>query len=251
LRIEQRSNPAKAGLGFFKLGGIMSKRSELLKQRYAEDPGYREGVLAGNRARYDNRKDEINAGKRERYATDPEYRQRCLDRDKTKKRDQHLKRRYGISLKDFDAILAHQGGACAICREAFTATPHVDHCHATHVVRGLLCTDCNKGLGCFDDDIDIMQAAIDYLERPASSMRCIARPRRERAVQSTDACRLGRAHQGVTPVFAGFARPNTSGCHAHSLGLARARPSLQPRPIGVDTSSPTPLPMTARTFKRG
>ena len=42
----------------------MSKRSELLKQRYAEDPEYRDNLLAGNRARHDNRKDEINAGKR-------------------------------------------------------------------------------------------------------------------------------------------------------------------------------------------
>lgn len=220
----------------------MSKRSELLKQRYAEDPEYRVGVLAGNRARYDNRKDEINAGKRARYATDPEYRQRCLDRDKTKARERELKRKYGLSLQDFDAILAHQGGACAICREKFSKTPQVDHCHATNVVRGLLCDDCNKGLGCFDDDIDIMQAAIDYLERPASSMRCIARPRRERTTSSAadaESCRLGRAHQGGTPVFAGFARPNTSEPHAHSLGLASARPSLRPRPTGLGESLPS------------
>src|SRR2546423_15554819 len=111
----------------------MSKRSELLKQRYAEDPEYRDGVLAGNRARYDNRKDEINAGKRLRYATDPDYRQRCLGRDKTKARDQHLRRNYGISLHDFEAILTHQGHACAICRERFTKTPHVDHDHDTRV----------------------------------------------------------------------------------------------------------------------
>jgi hypothetical protein len=133
----------------------MSKRSELLKQRYAEDPVYRESLLAGNRARYDNRKDEINAKKRLRYASDPAYRQRCLDRDKTKKRDQQLRRDYGISLQDFDAILAHQGGACAICRERFTRTPHVDHDHDTRVVRGLLCSQCNRGLGCFDDDVEI------------------------------------------------------------------------------------------------
>jgi recombination endonuclease VII len=191
----------------FKLGGIMSKRSELLKQRYAEDPEYRDGLLADNRARYDNRKDEINAGKRLRYATDPDYRQRCLDRDKSKARERELKRKYGLSLADFDAILAHQGGACAICRERFTKTPHVDHDHDTHVMRGLLCHDCNKGLGCFDDDIDIMQAAIDYLEREPSSLRCIARrPRRKQAVSAADAetCRLGRANtRAFTPVFAG------------------------------------------------
>src|SRR5215471_6051774 len=157
----------------------MSKRSELLKQRYAEDPVYRESLLAGNRARYDNRKDEINAKKRLRYASDPAYRQRCLDRDKTKKRDQQLRRDYGISLQDFDAILAHQGGACAICRERFTRTPHVDHDHDTRVVRGLLCSQCNRGLGCFDDDVEIMESAVEYLECDPSTPRYIARWRRK------------------------------------------------------------------------
>jgi hypothetical protein len=83
-----------------------------------------------------------------------------------------LKRRYGLSLADFDAILAYQGGACAICRERFMGTPHVDHDHDTRVVRGLLCSGCNRGLGCFDDDVDIMQAAIDYLS--AILPRCAA-----------------------------------------------------------------------------
>jgi hypothetical protein len=204
----------------------MSKRSELLKQRYADDPEYRESVLAGNRARYDRRKDEINADKRLRYASDPEYRHRFLGRDKSKRRDQNLRRNYGISLAEFEAILAHQDHACAICRERFTNTPHVDHDHDTRVVRGLLCSHCNHGLGCFGDDIEIMESAIDYLECDTSTLRCIApRRRRKRSARgAADTCRLGRA----------LARPNTSLVHAQSLtshavslGLARARPSLR------------------------
>ena len=189
----------------------MSKRSELLKQRYAEDPVYRASLLAGNRARYDNRKDEINARKRLRYASDPEYRQRFLGRDKSKTRDQQLRRDYGISLQDFEAILAHQGGACAICRERFTKTPHVDHDHDTRVVRGLLCSNCNHGLGCFDDDIEIMEAAVDYLECDPSTSRCIApRRRRKRTARGAaggETCGLGRAAQ---------IRPSLQACVAAS-----------------------------------
>jgi hypothetical protein len=159
----------------------MSKRSELLKKRYAEDPEYREGVLAGKRARHAICKTDINARRRLRYATDPEYRQRFLDRDPIKVREKELRRKYGISLQDYHAMLAQQHGACAICRRTFDRTPCVDHCHATDVVRGLLCSPCNQGLGCFDDDIDRMRAAADYLRRPPSSI--VIRPRRDRAAR--------------------------------------------------------------------
>jgi hypothetical protein len=153
----------------------------IAEKRYAEDPEYREGVLAGKRARHAICKTDINALRRLRYATDPEYRQQFLDRDPIKVRERELKRKYGISLQDYDAMLAQQHAACAICRRTFDRTPCVDHCHATRVVRGLLCSKCNQGLGCFDDDIDRMRAAADYLRRPPSSI--VVRPRRDRAVR--------------------------------------------------------------------
>jgi hypothetical protein len=180
----------------------MSKRSELLKKRYAEDPEYREGVLAGKRARHAICKTDINARRRLRYATDPEYRQRFLDRDPIKVREKELKRKYGISLQDYDAMLAQQHAACAICRRTFDGTPCVDHCHATRVVRGLLCSPCNQGLGCFDDDIDRMQAAADYLRRPPSDI--VVRPRRDRAARAT----TGTSSVPPSPGGGGSARPS-------------------------------------------
>jgi hypothetical protein len=66
-------------------------------------------------------------------------------------RDRQYRKRYGITLRDYEAMLAKQGGACAICgsraagpkQQAFA----VDHCHDTLTVRGLLCITCNAKLG--------------------------------------------------------------------------------------------------------
>jgi hypothetical protein len=66
-------------------------------------------------------------------------------------------------------MLAAQGGRCAICRGDSSSSPggvlHVDHCHTTRQVRGLLCADCNRALGQFKDDAAILRAAAEYLER--------------------------------------------------------------------------------------
>jgi hypothetical protein len=78
-------------------------------------------------------------------------------------REYHLRRRYGITSADFDALVAAQGGLCALCRER--VPEHVDHDHVTGVVRGVLCSGCNQGLGNFRDSVAALRNAIDYLER--------------------------------------------------------------------------------------
>lgn len=78
-----------------------------------------------------------------------------------------LKRNYGLTPEDFDALLASQGGRCAICRSDDPGAKgmwHVDHCHDAGTVRGLLCSACNTGLGQFKDRPDVLRAAADYLE---------------------------------------------------------------------------------------
>lgn len=76
-------------------------------------------------------------------------------------REYHLRRRYGIGVVDFDRMLAEQGGVCAICGRA--APQHVDHDHVTGGVRGILCFNCNGGLGHFRDDVEHLAKAISYL----------------------------------------------------------------------------------------
>jgi hypothetical protein len=56
-----------------------------------------------------------------------------------------------------------QNNQCAICKEKFAKTPHVDHCHTTGKVRGLLCWQCNIGIGLLKDNIEVCLAAADYL----------------------------------------------------------------------------------------
>lgn len=88
-------------------------------------------------------------------------------------RTYHLKRRYGITAADADAMLAAQGGLCAICRTA--AAAHVDHDHLTGKVRGLLCFNCNGGLGQFRDRVDVLEAAVGYLNNHSADAATVPR----------------------------------------------------------------------------
>lgn len=93
---------------------------------------------------------------------------------KPRNKDRARARRYGLTMAQFEAMMTAQQGKCAICGESdMPIDPRtgkrydlaIDHDHVTGVVRDLLCPSCNNGLGCFDDDLDRLQAAISYLKR--------------------------------------------------------------------------------------
>lgn len=73
---------------------------------------------------------------------------------------------FELSVPQYNAMVSAQEGRCAICRRSFQGTKntHVDHNHSTGRVRALLCGNCNRGIGMFDDQPDILLAAIDYLQ---------------------------------------------------------------------------------------
>jgi len=84
--------------------------------------------------------------------------------------NQALKKKYGVDLQWYQETLSRQNGVCAICKKPETTTIRgklismpVDHDHNTGKARGLLCTQCNRGLGLFRDSETILQAAIEYL----------------------------------------------------------------------------------------
>lgn len=81
--------------------------------------------------------------------------------------DQKLKSRYGIPPGTYRKMLELQNGNCLICdisESAHGKRLFVDHCHTTGTVRGLLCNECNKGLGCFKDNPEYFLKAIEYLK---------------------------------------------------------------------------------------
>lgn len=69
---------------------------------------------------------------------------------------------YRMRPEDYDRMYQGQGGRCAICH-CEAEELHVDHCHATGFVRGLLCRNCNMGLGSFRDSEASLRRAIAYL----------------------------------------------------------------------------------------
>lgn len=81
---------------------------------------------------------------------------------------------FGVDALRYQAMLSEQNFVCAICDGPEIAIDPgtkevralaVDHCHETNVVRGLLCGNCNQGIGLFKDKTDVMRRAIAYLEK--------------------------------------------------------------------------------------
>ena len=89
-------------------------------------------------------------------------------READARKERNLQRLYNISLEDYEEMFFAQGKKCAICGRLandFQRDLAVDHDHVTGEVRGLLCPDCNRGLGGFNDDIELVRKAVEYLEK--------------------------------------------------------------------------------------
>jgi hypothetical protein len=76
---------------------------------------------------------------------------------------------YGMTIAEFDELLVAQGGKCAICGMSSAGDskifPVIDHCHTNKHVRGILCANCNRGLGMFRDSPALLRKAAKYVER--------------------------------------------------------------------------------------
>lgn len=84
-----------------------------------------------------------------------------------KKRSSRYKCMHGISLVEFEQRLKEQDYKCAICKitlDGFGQGTHMDHCHKSNKIRDILCTNCNRGLGHFQENEDNLMAAIKYLQ---------------------------------------------------------------------------------------
>ena len=150
------------------------KQNSRRRERRVNDPKWRDYINAQKST--PEARDQENSRRRERLAADPAYREQQNIRNRKRYHDNparrenisntSLTRRYGISRADYDAMEAEQNGCCAICGLKPEDSLHVDHNHHTHQVRGLLCGNCNFGIGKFNDNPDRMASVIKYLERP-------------------------------------------------------------------------------------
>ena len=80
------------------------------------------------------------------------------------------KTKYGLGELQFDILIKQQKNRCGICELKFSqrkksSRPHVDHCHLTDKIRGLLCSKCNLALGLFGDQAKVLRKAAKYLEK--------------------------------------------------------------------------------------
>ena len=108
---------------------------------------------------YSENKDSINAKKRA-------WRETHSKENAFQQRKDALKRIYGLTLDQYNDMLKNQNNKCAICDREFDLDkfkPHVDHSHINKKVRALLCIFCNHALGNLNDDINLFNKAINYL----------------------------------------------------------------------------------------
>ena len=111
------------------------------------------------RERYQRNRERLRGSQRE-YHNRPEVREARIRRD--------LKNFYGITLEQYNQMVIDQGGKCPLCtrhQDELTRRLVVDHCHETGRVRGLLCNECNKGIGLLKDNPSIMERAIRYVNK--------------------------------------------------------------------------------------
>lgn len=117
------------------------------------------------------RKLESEEGKKLNRLRSKSYREREPEKYKwSVKQATYKKLGIKITKEEYDKMYVDQNGKCAICENpptGFKKSLCLDHCHDSLKVRGLLCDNCNAGLGKFKDDIDILLKAVDYLKKHA------------------------------------------------------------------------------------
>lgn len=109
-------------------------------------------------------KDRQTAYARAYYASqkdNPEYQAMKHEASQAARR----KKKYGITREEYRDLLTQQNGECIICHSCLNEELRVDHDHITGEVRGLLCSNCNAGLGFFKEDPQRLENAKRYLEK--------------------------------------------------------------------------------------
>ena len=92
------------------------------------------------------------------------YRREYYKENKHIKDAYDYRKKYGTTIDEVHENLKRQEGQCYICKKDISETFHIDHNHDTGKVRGLLCSNCNTGIGLLGEDLDALKRAIRYLQ---------------------------------------------------------------------------------------
>lgn len=124
------------------------------------------------------------------YHANPEPRKaKCRELSNLHQRRWNLKRIWGLTPEQYDEILRKQDGVCAICGQPPSGKKgekylHIDHCHDSDVIRGLLCGNCNNGIGRFKDSPTNLRRAAQYIERNSPTLFSQTIPKRRSSTRS-------------------------------------------------------------------
>lgn len=164
----------------------LKNRERILEQRKQYYKLNREKILSNKKIKYkklnnynkkyhEQNKEEIHLRQKNYRENNKEYFKRYREKNssirKINSRKSYLKRVYGITLEDFMLMGNNQNWKCLICSKELSPIKMlccIDHDHASNRIRGLLCNECNVGLGNFRDNILFLENAIIYLKNNAS-----------------------------------------------------------------------------------
>lgn len=117
------------------------------------------------------------------------------------------KLKYGLNLDEINKLLEAQNNCCAICKKelSFSAVdksdkPHIDHCHITGIVRGILCLQCNTGIGMFGDSSNLLSEAKSYLDNQRERLSELA-PKGDAIVRSHENSNHERLAEMTNPTI--------------------------------------------------
>lgn len=178
-------------------------------------------------------------------------------------RDRRLRARFGITEAQLAELIKAQQGVCALCRTA--PATHLDHCHQSGAVRGVLCPGCNGALGSFGDTITAVEQALAYLAAPAVALNHTP-PSRIRGPETAPppAAELRRAYlenlwslehiaqlYGVTrPVVTHWLRHLDLPVRSRGEGAAAARARKSSHPLAPGEHAKTSPVKAARVRRR-
>ena len=147
----------------------MNKRKDYHKQYYLEN---KEKYRSRMKQYYLNNKEKLDNNIKEYHDDNKikvrEYHKQYYIDNNDKMRNNALLLKFNITLEEYDVMFENQKGCCKICdihQDKLKIRLSVDHCHVTNKVRGLLCSNCNKGIGLLGDNVINLRKAIEYLNQ--------------------------------------------------------------------------------------